>query len=71
MVKIDPDRLLTDLKRLRGFGATGPGVVRRLTVIQRLEAQAGVHRDIRRFPVHRVPGGRAGRRPDIPGHGRG
>ncbi|MGQ7936005.1 Zn-dependent hydrolase [Paraburkholderia sp. D1E] len=28
MVKIDPDRLLTDLKRLRNFGATGPGVVR-------------------------------------------
>lgn len=28
MVKIDPDRLLTDLKRLRSFGATGPGVVR-------------------------------------------
>jgi len=28
VVKIDPDRLLTDLKRLRGFGATGPGVVR-------------------------------------------
>jgi N-carbamoyl-L-amino-acid hydrolase len=28
VVKIDPDRLLTDLKRLRSFGATGPGVVR-------------------------------------------
>ena len=28
MVKIDSDRLLTDLKRLRSFGATGPGVVR-------------------------------------------
>lgn len=28
MVKIDADRLLTDLKRLRSFGATGPGVVR-------------------------------------------
>lgn len=28
MVKIDPDRLLTDLKQLRSFGATGPGVVR-------------------------------------------
>ncbi|HEY4298250.1 MAG TPA: Zn-dependent hydrolase [Paraburkholderia sp.] len=28
MVKIDPDRLLADLKRLRSFGATGPGVVR-------------------------------------------
>ena len=28
MVKIDPDRLLTDLKRLRSFGATGPGVIR-------------------------------------------
>ncbi|MFM0731754.1 Zn-dependent hydrolase [Paraburkholderia sediminicola] len=28
MVKIDPDRLLSDLKRLRKFGATGPGVVR-------------------------------------------
>ncbi|MFL9928681.1 Zn-dependent hydrolase [Paraburkholderia sp. RL18-103-BIB-C] len=28
MVTINPDRLLTDLKRLRSFGATGPGVVR-------------------------------------------
>ncbi|MFM0714798.1 Zn-dependent hydrolase [Paraburkholderia strydomiana] len=28
MVKINPDRLLADLKRLRSFGATGPGVVR-------------------------------------------
>ncbi|BAN27933.1 Zn-dependent hydrolase [Caballeronia insecticola] len=28
MLKIDPDRLLDDLKRLRSFGATGPGVVR-------------------------------------------
>lgn len=28
MVKIDPDRLLADLKQLRSFGATGPGVVR-------------------------------------------
>ncbi|MFT4068040.1 Zn-dependent hydrolase [Paraburkholderia sp.] len=28
MVKIDPGRLMADLKRLRGFGATGPGVVR-------------------------------------------
>jgi N-carbamoyl-L-amino-acid hydrolase len=28
VVKIDPDRLLADLKRLRSFGATGPGVVR-------------------------------------------
>ncbi|SIT41594.1 Amidase, hydantoinase/carbamoylase [Paraburkholderia ribeironis] len=28
MVKIDADRLLNDLKRLRSFGATGPGVVR-------------------------------------------
>jgi beta-ureidopropionase / N-carbamoyl-L-amino-acid hydrolase len=28
VVKIDPDRLLTDLKQLRSFGATGPGVVR-------------------------------------------
>jgi N-carbamoyl-L-amino-acid hydrolase len=28
VVKINPDRLLADLKRLRSFGATGPGVVR-------------------------------------------
>lgn len=28
MLKIDPDRLLNDLKHLRTFGATGPGVVR-------------------------------------------
>ncbi|SOF00171.1 amidase, hydantoinase/carbamoylase family [Burkholderia sp. OK233] len=28
MVKIDPDRLLTDLKQLRSFGARGVGVVR-------------------------------------------
>ncbi|OLL32127.1 Zn-dependent hydrolase [Burkholderia sp. SRS-W-2-2016] len=28
MVKIDPDRLMADLKQLRSFGATGPGVVR-------------------------------------------
>ncbi|WP_233834093.1 Zn-dependent hydrolase [Paraburkholderia sp. ZP32-5] len=28
MVKIDPNRLMADLKRLRSFGATGPGVVR-------------------------------------------
>ena len=28
MLKIDPDRLLNDLKHLRSFGATGPGVVR-------------------------------------------
>lgn len=28
MVTINPDRLLADLKRLRSFGATGPGVVR-------------------------------------------
>jgi N-carbamoyl-L-amino-acid hydrolase len=28
MLKINADRLLTDLKRLRTFGATGPGVVR-------------------------------------------
>ncbi|RKT22724.1 N-carbamoyl-L-amino-acid hydrolase [Paraburkholderia sp. RAU2J] len=28
MVKIDPHRLLADLKQLRSFGATGPGVVR-------------------------------------------
>ncbi|MFM0074141.1 Zn-dependent hydrolase [Paraburkholderia sediminicola] len=28
MVKIDPDRLLTDLKQLRSFGARDPGVVR-------------------------------------------
>lgn len=28
MPKINPERLLQDLKRLRGFGATGPGVVR-------------------------------------------
>ncbi|MFM0393285.1 Zn-dependent hydrolase [Paraburkholderia phytofirmans] len=28
MVRIDPDRLLSDLKQLRSFGATGPGVVR-------------------------------------------
>ncbi|MEW9581904.1 Zn-dependent hydrolase [Paraburkholderia sp. DGU8] len=28
MLTIDPDRLLADLKRLRSFGATGPGVVR-------------------------------------------
>ncbi|SAL09355.1 allantoate amidohydrolase [Caballeronia peredens] len=28
MLKIDPDRLLNDLRRLRSFGATGPGVVR-------------------------------------------
>lgn len=28
MVKIDPGRLMADLKRLRSFGATGPGVVR-------------------------------------------
>ncbi|MFM0227044.1 Zn-dependent hydrolase [Paraburkholderia dipogonis] len=28
MVRIDPDRLLADLKQLRSFGATGPGVVR-------------------------------------------
>ncbi|SMG55712.1 Zn-dependent hydrolase [Paraburkholderia susongensis] len=28
MVKIDPNRLMGDLKRLRSFGATGPGVVR-------------------------------------------
>jgi N-carbamoyl-L-amino-acid hydrolase len=28
VVTINPDRLLTDLKRLRSFGATGPGVVR-------------------------------------------
>lgn len=28
MVKINPDRLLDDLKRLRSFGAAGPGVVR-------------------------------------------
>ena len=28
MVKIDPDRLMADLRRLRSFGATGPGVVR-------------------------------------------
>lgn len=28
MVPIDPDRLLDDLKQLRGFGACGPGVVR-------------------------------------------
>ncbi|SAL37401.1 allantoate amidohydrolase [Caballeronia arvi] len=28
MLKIDPDRLLNDLRHLRTFGATGPGVVR-------------------------------------------
>ncbi|SAK64702.1 allantoate amidohydrolase [Caballeronia catudaia] len=28
MLKIDPDRLLSDLRHLRTFGATGPGVVR-------------------------------------------
>jgi N-carbamoyl-L-amino-acid hydrolase len=28
VVKIDPGRLMADLKRLRSFGATGPGVVR-------------------------------------------
>ncbi|HEY3597147.1 MAG TPA: Zn-dependent hydrolase [Paraburkholderia sp.] len=28
MLEINPDRLLKDLKRLRSFGATGPGVVR-------------------------------------------
>ena len=28
MVTINPNRLLADLKRLRSFGATGPGVVR-------------------------------------------
>ncbi|SAK66201.1 Zn-dependent hydrolase [Caballeronia ptereochthonis] len=28
MLKIEPDRLLNDLKRLRSFGATGTGVVR-------------------------------------------
>ncbi|HXZ10050.1 MAG TPA: Zn-dependent hydrolase [Paraburkholderia sp.] len=28
MLKINPERLLNDLKRLRSFGATGPGVVR-------------------------------------------
>jgi beta-ureidopropionase / N-carbamoyl-L-amino-acid hydrolase len=28
VLKIDPDRLLKDLKHLRTFGATGPGVVR-------------------------------------------
>src|SRR5580698_7123642 len=28
VARINPERLLNDLKRLRGFGATGPGVVR-------------------------------------------
>jgi beta-ureidopropionase / N-carbamoyl-L-amino-acid hydrolase len=28
VLKINPDRLLDDLRRLRSFGATGPGVVR-------------------------------------------
>ncbi|CAB3784968.1 hypothetical protein LMG28690_01900 [Paraburkholderia caffeinilytica] len=28
MAKIDPDRLLTNPKPLRGFGARGPGVAR-------------------------------------------
>ncbi|TDN61516.1 peptidase M28-like protein [Paraburkholderia sp. BL10I2N1] len=28
MLKINPERLLDDLKQLRSFGATGPGVVR-------------------------------------------